>query len=525
MKVRRKEEGRWAWRLTGFVTLCVYIFMFAPILATVILSFNASMFGGFPMTGFSLLWYGKLMANEQVLTAFRTLLWIALVTAAVTTAIGVVTAFALVRFEFPGKQALSTLVILPALVPETILGVGLLVLIKAIDQPRTMLLLVLGHILLAVPYVVLITQARMVGIRRVYEEAALSLGASRFSSFREITLPLLIPAMVGGALLAFTISFDNTSASLFWRPAGVETMPTQILSMLKISISPEINALGAVKPGDYQVIHSSGVNYYIKYVNGGLTSEINEANIPNMANALQPMIDPFRKLTPKLSAVPYDYGTTGIAYNTKVISPEEAKEKGAALLLDKKYAGKVGGYQDTTTRVWYAALATGQDPNNLKDMDAIWAKVRETRDLAKKFWSSGAELMDLLSKGEIVVTDAWSGRVAALQDQGHPIGYLDPAGSYAWMEDMLILKGSPMAECEELINFMLDPATSIAVAEGQSYPPSLDPTKVKLTEKIEKLPAFDKTGTMKSLTFADPVYWATNEDAWTKQWNRISKGA
>lgn len=243
---RRKEEGRWAWRLTGFVTLCVYIFMFAPIAATVILSFNASMFGGFPMTGFSLQWYGKLMANEAVLAAFRTSLWIALVTAAAATAIGVVTSFALVRFEFPGKQTLSTLVILPALVPETILGVGLLVLIKAVDQPRTLLLLVLGHILLAVPYVVLITQARMVGIRRVYEEAVLSLGASRFSSFREITLPLLIPAVVAGALLAFTISFDNTSASLFWRPAGVETMPTQILSMLKISISPEINALGTV---------------------------------------------------------------------------------------------------------------------------------------------------------------------------------------------------------------------------------------------------------------------------------------
>ncbi|MBZ9797609.1 ABC transporter permease [Mesorhizobium sp. ES1-4] len=243
---RRKQEGRWAWRLTGFVTVCVYIFMFAPIAATVILSFNASMFGGFPMTGFSLQWYGKLMANEAVLAAFRTSLWIALVTAVVTTAIGVTTAFALVRFDFRGKQALSTLVILPALVPETILGVGLLVLIKAVDQPRTMLLLVLGHILLAVPYVVLIAQARMIGIRRVYEEAALSLGASRLSSFREITLPLLIPAVAGGALLAFTISFDNTSASLFWRPAGVETMPTQILSMLKISISPEINALGTV---------------------------------------------------------------------------------------------------------------------------------------------------------------------------------------------------------------------------------------------------------------------------------------
>lgn len=285
-----------------------------------------------------------------------------------------------------------------------------------------------------------------------------------------------------------------------------------------------ITKIKTAKPGDFQIVHSSG-DYYIKYVNAGMNSEINEANIPNMANVLQPMIEPLRKLTPKLSAVPYDYGTTGIAYNTKVISPEEAKEKGAGLLLDKKYAGKIGGADGMVTRVWYAALATGQNPNDIKDMDMIWAKVRETRDLVKKFWSSGAELMDLLSKGEIVVTDAWSGRVAALQDQGHPIGYLDPAGSYAWMEDMLVLKGSPMAECEELINFMLDPVTAIAVAEGQGYPPSLDPTKVKLTEKIEKLPAFDSTGMMKSLTFADPVYWATNEAAWTKQWNRISKGA
>jgi len=286
-----------------------------------------------------------------------------------------------------------------------------------------------------------------------------------------------------------------------------------------------ITKIKTSSPGDFQVVHSSGVNYYIKYVNGGYNSELNEANIPNIKNVAEAMIAPFRKITPKISAVPYDYGTTGIAYNTEAISPEEAKEQGANLLTNKKYAGKIGGYADMTTRVWYAALQTGQDPNDIKDMDAVWAKVRETRDLAKKFWSSGAELMDLLSKGEIVVTDAWSGRVAALQQEGRPIGYLDPPKSYGWMEDMLVLKGSPMAECEELINFMLDPATSIAVAEGQSYPPSLDPTKVKLTDKIAALPAFDPTGTMKSITFADPIYWADNEDAWTKQWDRISKGA
>lgn len=285
-----------------------------------------------------------------------------------------------------------------------------------------------------------------------------------------------------------------------------------------------VTKVKTANPGDFQIIHSSGVEYYKRYVDGGFVSEINEANIPNMKNVMEAMIEPFRKMTPKLSCVPYDYGTTGIAYNTKVISEAEAKEKGAKLLVDSKYQGKIGGYGDMVTRVWYAALITGQNPNDIKDMDAVWDAVRTNRDLVKKYWSSGAELMDLLAKEEIVVTEAWSGRVAALQQQGAPVAYLDPPGSYAWMEDMLILKGSPMQECEELVNFMLDPATAIAVAEGQNYPPSLDPNKVKLTDKIAKLPAFDPTGTMKSLTFADPNYWSSNLDAWTKQWDRISKG-
>lgn len=246
MSAPHDREGRWGWRLTGLMTLLVYIFMFAPIVATVALSFNDSMFGGFPITGFSLRWYAALTENDQVLAAFRTSLWIAVVTALATMLVGMMTALAIVRFDFPGKQTVNTLVVMPALVPETILGVGLLVMMKALGQPRSYLLLLLGHILLTLPFVVLVIQARLVGIRRTYEEAALSLGAARLPTFREITLPLLLPAVLAAALLAFTISFDNTTASLFWRPAGVETMPTQILAMLKISVSPEVNALGTV---------------------------------------------------------------------------------------------------------------------------------------------------------------------------------------------------------------------------------------------------------------------------------------
>jgi spermidine/putrescine transport system permease protein len=239
-------ESTWGWRAIQAVTVLVYIFMFAPIIAVVLLSFNASQFGGFPMTGFSFHWYGKLMQNDAVIRAFTTSLWIGTLTALICTVLGVMAALALVRYDFPGKDVVNSLIVGPVLVPETVLGVGLLLANRWIGSKPNYLLLLCGHVLLSLPYVVLVVQARLMGVKRVYEEAAMSLGANRFATFREITLPLIMPAVFAGLLLAFTISFDNVTASVFWRPAGVETMPTQILSMLKVSISPEVNALGTL---------------------------------------------------------------------------------------------------------------------------------------------------------------------------------------------------------------------------------------------------------------------------------------
>jgi spermidine/putrescine transport system permease protein len=241
-----RSEGQAGWVLVKLLTTLVYIFMFAPIVVVLILSFNASRFGGFPMTGFSLQWYGKLFENEAVVRAFQTSLWIGLLTAIICTAIGIMAAMALVRYEFPGKQWINALIVGPVLVPETVLGVGLLLANRWIGMKPNYGLLLAGHILLSLPYVVLIVQARLIGVKRVYEEAALSLGANRWETFKEVTMPLIMPAVMAGLLLAFTISFDNVSASVFWRPPGVETMPTEILGMLKVSISPEINALGAL---------------------------------------------------------------------------------------------------------------------------------------------------------------------------------------------------------------------------------------------------------------------------------------
>jgi len=278
-------------------------------------------------------------------------------------------------------------------------------------------------------------------------------------------------------------------------------------------------------PGTFNVFHSSGVFDYARYLDANLDVKLDESRIPNLKNVLQPLIEPFRKLSGgSLSAVPYDYGTTGLAYNTKIISKDEIEEKGVQILVDPKYKGKLGGIDDWRTQCWYGALISGQDPNDVKDLDVMWNALRKHRSMLRKYWASGAELMSLLSTNEIVATQGWSGRIATLQSKGFPIGYYEPKGTFAWQEDMFVLRGSPMAESEELLNFMLAPEVAIAVSEAQGYPPSLDPTKVKLPAKVSSLPAFDPTGTLDGRTFADPRYWNGVQKAWSKMFERIKSG-
>jgi spermidine/putrescine transport system substrate-binding protein len=279
--------------------------------------------------------------------------------------------------------------------------------------------------------------------------------------------------------------------------------------------------------GEFNIAHLSAVFDYARYAELGFASVLDEAKIPNLKNVMASMIKPLRDITKgTLSAVPYDLGQTGIAYNTKHISKEKAEKLGASLLWDKGLKGKLGSWEgDFRTNMWYAALHTGQSPNNMTDLNAIWDALREQRGLMKKYWASGAELMSLLANEEIYATVAWSGRVAALQQEGHPIGYLSPKGTYSWMEYLFVLKGTDMEIAQQLLNFMLEPAAAIAVAEGQNYPPSLDPSKVALTDKIKKMPAFDPTGKLDGYLFANPAYWNANQVEWTEKWDRIKAGS
>lgn len=234
------------WNGIRVVTVMVYLFMFIPVAVVILLSFNASQFGSFPMEGLSLRWFGELASNDAIVRAFRTSLILGTLTAIISTTLGILASLAIVRYGFPGKELINTALVAPILVPEVVLGVALLLFLRWLAMPKSFLLLLLGHVIITLPFVVLVVQARLVGIRRDYEEAAMSLGANRVQTFMQVTLPLLMPAIFAGMLFAFTISFDDITATLFWKPAGTETVPTQIFAMLRHSISPEINALGTV---------------------------------------------------------------------------------------------------------------------------------------------------------------------------------------------------------------------------------------------------------------------------------------
>ncbi len=278
--------------------------------------------------------------------------------------------------------------------------------------------------------------------------------------------------------------------------------------------------------GEFNIAHLSAVYDYLRYKDLGFNVELDESKIPNMKNVMSVMTDTLRNITGgTLSAVPYDVGQTGIAYNKNKISKEKAEKLGASLLWDKDLKDKLGSWAgDFRTNMWYAALHTGQNPNNITNLDDVWDALKEQRKLVKKYWASGSELMSLLANEEIYATVAWSGRVAALQEQGHPIGYLAPDKTYSWMEYMYVIKGTDLEVAQKLLNFMLEPECAFAVSIGHNYPPSLDPTKVSLADEINKLPAYDPTGTLDGYLFADPEYWNSHQAEWGEKWDRIKSG-
>ena len=232
-------------QFVNVLTALTYFFLFAPMFVLVFYSFNAGR-STTVWQGFSLDWYGVLFNDRYVFQALKNSIIVAVSAATISTIVGTLTALTLVRRKFWGQEAFSTLLLAPLVLPEIVLGVAFLVFMVFLNIRLGFGTLIMGHTVLALPYATLIVRAAASGLDISLEQAAAELGADEGRVFRYITLPLLIPGILGAFLLTFTISFDNFVISMFASGVGTTTLPLQIFSMLKGGVTPEINALGTV---------------------------------------------------------------------------------------------------------------------------------------------------------------------------------------------------------------------------------------------------------------------------------------
>lgn len=228
------------------ITILVFAYMLLPVLSVVVLSFNDRAVGTFPMTGVTLKWFWAVFEDPGIVASLKVSFALGLVSASISTIIGTLAAYALARYRVPAGNLIQLLLVLPMLVPHLILGVGLLLAFRLLGLPKNFLLLVVGHVALTMPLVILMTRHRFASISPSFEEAARTLGANGLQTFRAITFPLALPAMLLAFLFTFMSSFDELTATLFWRPPNVETVTTQIMAMLQYGIDQRINALATI---------------------------------------------------------------------------------------------------------------------------------------------------------------------------------------------------------------------------------------------------------------------------------------
>jgi spermidine/putrescine transport system permease protein len=237
-------SGRNRW-LTAFA-VAIYAFLFAPIVVLIIFSFNDSR-RTFVWRGFTLDWYPKLFENADLLDALRVTMVVAVVAVIVSTILGSLLGLGLARLRFRGSGATETLLLLPMVTPEIIMGISLLIFffqlfggVGSIGQ------ISIAHITFCISYVAVTVRARAAGMDPKLEEAARDLGASAWGAFRYVTVPLILPAVIAGAMLAFALSFDDLVVTSFNAGVGSTTLPIFIYSSIKFGVTPQINAISTI---------------------------------------------------------------------------------------------------------------------------------------------------------------------------------------------------------------------------------------------------------------------------------------
>lgn len=241
--------------LAGFYALLV-AFLYLPIAVLLVFSFNDSLLVAFPLSGFTTQWYGLLLQNEQLLSSLRASLIVATISSLLAVGLGVLASYAIARRRFFAKAAVSGLLLSPLVIPYVVFGIALLILFKAVDNfliPRVgiyfglgMHVIVIGHVVVSLPYTMLMVAPRLQRLGTGVEEAARDLGASPASMFRRVTLPLLTPAIVSALLIAFTLSFDEYAIASF--VAGdVTTYPLYLYGQVRIRIGlPQMIAISVL---------------------------------------------------------------------------------------------------------------------------------------------------------------------------------------------------------------------------------------------------------------------------------------
>ena len=235
--VQRAFFGGW--------TVAVFAFLYLPIALLVVYSFNDSKLNLY-WAGFTTKWYGMLFGNEVLLRAFQNSLIVATTTTALSVVIGTSAAWLLYRYRFPAQQTLGLLIFIPMVMPEVLMGVSLLVLFVSLGIPLGYTTLIIAHTTFCFPFVLVGVQARLQGIDASLEEAAMDLGATPLKAFWLVIIPYLLPAIVAGALMSFTLSFDEYIVTIFTSGADSQTLPLKVYGMVRVGLNPQLNALSTL---------------------------------------------------------------------------------------------------------------------------------------------------------------------------------------------------------------------------------------------------------------------------------------
>ncbi len=228
----------------GYLGL-IYALLYIPIIVLVVMSFNKSKIG-YNWGGFSLKWYESLFNNQAMLDAFWHSIVLGLVAATVSTLIGTLTALALHRYKFRGKGLLNGLLFVLMMSPEIVLAISLLALFLLVGLQLGFVSLLLAHITFCLPFVVITVFARLSSLDERLMEAARDLGANESTMVRTVLIPVILPAVMAGWLLAFTLSLDDVVVSTFVTGPSYEILPLRIYSMVRVGLKPEVNAIGTL---------------------------------------------------------------------------------------------------------------------------------------------------------------------------------------------------------------------------------------------------------------------------------------